>query len=168
LKIRESGGAAMIIKMAKLFKWIALFLLSAISLIFLINMFYRMLVDDDMLIIITPYASNMEIVYRDRPNKVYVIKQSSSDASQAEKQLLTDKPEEIEQLISDLKWTWATNLRKYPAGEESYEIRFENESGLVYPLSYYPVSDVILFPGHESVVSLHSSDKLKRLWYAFQ
>ncbi len=139
-------------------------LLALFSSVLVINAIYWNFMDDELLIYVSPHVGqNMDIVDRDKPTKIYVEKLNSKNELISDKILLTNNPQQIQKLISDLKWTWVTNLKEYPSDEWYYSLSFEDSNGLVYPLVYYPQSDVIEFPGYQNFLSINSSDILKQL-----
>jgi len=131
------------------------------GLILAINIYYKMFVNDDgFLIYVSPYVDkNMSILDGAQAQKLYLESESLDNHV-----LLSEDPDAIKEIISDLRWTWVTTLKKTPSDEPYLSLHFTDEKGeLIYPLDYYPQSDVIVFPGRQSLVSINSSDKLKAI-----
>ncbi|HZG14446.1 MAG TPA: hypothetical protein VE710_05420 [Candidatus Bathyarchaeia archaeon] len=126
-----------------------------------INIYYQMFVNDEgPIIYVSPYVDkNMSILDGAQAQKLYLESESPEHHI-----LLSEDPEVIKELISDLRSTWVTTLKKTPSNEPRLSLRFTDAKGeLIYPLDYYPQSDVIVFPGRQFLVSINSSDTLKAI-----
>ncbi|WP_134683825.1 hypothetical protein [Brevibacillus migulae] len=131
------------------------------GLILAINIYYQGFIDDDgPLIYVSPYVDqHMSMLDGNQTYKLYLDSELSDHHV-----LLSEDPVVVKELIHDLRWTWVTTLRNVQRNEPYISLRFTDEKDeLIYPLLYYPQSDVIVFPGLQEVVSINSSDKLKAI-----
>ncbi|MGG1663160.1 hypothetical protein [Brevibacillus sp. NRS-1366] len=131
----------------------------------LANALHRAFINDDGdLIHVSPYVTeNLDILENNKPHKLY-LQVSTNQKTLTDRFLLTENTDEIEQLVSDIQWTWVTNLKEIPDDDTVYELSFSDINGeLIYPLLYYPQSDTLVFVGRQNKVSMQSSDKLKKM-----
>jgi len=131
----------------------------------LANALYRAFINDDRdLVYLSPYVTkNLEILGNNKPHQL-LLEVSTNQKTVSDRILLSEDVDEIEQLITDLQWTWVTNLKEIPDDDTVYQVNFTDSSGeLIYPLLYYPQSDTLVFVGKQNLVSLQSSDRLKKI-----
>lgn len=111
--------------------------------------------------IISPIM-HLPIVDREKPSKIYVTQYNKDDVEIAPKSLLTDDPEVIQTILSDVKYTWVTNIKPMPLDEPFIKVELANNSfGHIYSFDFHPGSDTFSF--HDNLVNLSSIRSLEHL-----
>ncbi len=112
------------------------------------------------------------LVDKNLPSKIFVTVYRNN-VPIGQKTLLSEDPNIINNIISNLKWTFVTNMVSTPPDKTQYLLTFENDLlGQIYPLYYFPESKRLGVFGYQNdgamMTGLHSSPVLLKLIEQFE